>query len=465
MSEHQDHPVVDPAHEHLTLGEAAWPIYNIAKIAGFVGIIGGVTLGFFLDPGFRRFYFAYLVSFVFFLSIALGALAFVLIQHLTKAGWSVSMRRVAECLAATMPILAVLSAPIVMSVLLNRGDLYRWAQSPLESVDHGDHTPSAKPQAADVHASSDAHAATTQIADAHHAPNVHPSVHGVPPLDALTLKKRAYLNRWFFTLRLAIYFVTWTGIAFFYWRRSCEQDKTGDFTLSQRMQAFAPPAALLLVITCTFAAIDLLMSLDPHWFSTMFGVYYLAGALLASIAAIILVIGLLHHLGYLRRSVNTEHFHDLGKWLFGFVFFWGYIAYSQYMLIWYASIPEETAWFARRGATTVQSDINGYSYVVIALLIGKLFIPFVGLMSKHAKRRAKVLMFFAAWVLVFHWVDMYWLVMPELDGRVHFGLVEILCFLGVGGVFMATYLRLLAKNPLRPIHDPRLSESLAFQNV
>ena len=128
MSEHSEHPAVDPSKERISLGEAAWPVYNIAKIAGFIGLVGGVALGFFLDPGFRRFYFAYLISFAFFLSIALGALIFVLLQHLTKAGWSVSIRRVAECMGATMPILFVLSAPIVLSVLLNRGDLYRWAQ-------------------------------------------------------------------------------------------------------------------------------------------------------------------------------------------------------------------------------------------------------------------------------------------------------------------------------------------------
>jgi hypothetical protein len=194
--------------------------------------------------------------------------------------------------------------------------------------------------------------------------------------------------------------------------------------------------------------------------------------MMASFAAIILIVGLLHRLGYLTESVNNEHYHDLGKWLFGFVFFWGYIAFSQYMLLWYSSIPEETAWLAKRGATTAKMGESlgplvdrRWTIVCLMLLFGQLLIPFAGLLSRHIKRKQATLMFWAAWVLVFHWVDLYWLVMPELNGYLHFGLVEILCFLGVGGIFMASYLRFLAKSALRPTNDPRLHESLAFQNI
>jgi hypothetical protein len=472
---------VDLTQEQTSLGERAWPVYNIAKIAGFVGIIGGVLLGYFLDPGFRRFYFAYLISFAFFLSIALGALAFVLLQHLTRAGWSVSVRRSAECLAATMPILFALSAPIVVSVLLNRGDLYRWAQPvPHHAAAHetaAGHEQGAAGTDQGAHGEMAPHAVAPgdrpeathgDAKPAHEAgahAEAHPSAKGVQPLDELTLKKRPWLNPWFFTFRLLVYFAVWSWIALWYWRRSAEQDKTGDVSLSSRMQERSAPAIFLLALTITFAAFDLLMSLDPHWFSTMFGVYFLTGSLKAMFAALILCLGMLQGLKYLTRSVTTEHYHDLGKWLFGFVFFWGYIAYSQYMLIWYASIPEETGWFARRGASSAHEHIGPWTWVSIILLAGQFLIPFVGLMSKHAKRRRVVLMFFAAWVLVFHWVDLFWVVMPELDGRVHFGLVEILCFLGVGGIFMATYLRILAKNALRPLRDPRLGESVMFQNI
>ena len=506
MSEHSEHHAdahaadhgdghaapIDLTKEDISLGERAWPVYNMAKIAGFVGIIGGVLLGYFLDPGFRRFYFAYLVSFMFFLSIALGALIFVLLQHLTRAGWSVSVRRSAEGLATTMPILFALSAPIIVSVIIQRGDLYRWAQPLSHRADamHGEGHSGSAAGVAEQQGAAGAHQGTqgappaaTQVAhdnDAGRGDDDH-AAHKVPPLDELTLKKRAWLNPWFFTLRLVIYFAIWSGIALWYWRRSALQDQSGAIELTEQMQARSAPALLIMGVTATFAGFDLLMSLDPHWFSTMIGLYFIVGCILASFAAMILCLGMLQKLGYLRLSVTTEHYHDLGKWLFGFTFFWGYIAFSQYMLIWYASIPEEVGWFVRRGASTAaehlhppdgHGSLNGWTIVSLILLFGQFLIPFAGLMSRHVKRRRPILMFWAAWVLVFHWVDLFWMIMPELDvnhhtglSRVHFGVVEILCFLGVGGIFLATYLRFLAKNALRPLHDPRIDESVIFQNI
>jgi hypothetical protein len=472
--EHAHVEQIDLTREDTSLGERTWPVYNLAKIAGFVGIIGGVLLGYFLDPGhtFRRFYFAYLVSFMFFLSIALGALIFVLLQHLTRAGWSVSMRRSAEGLAMTMPILFALSAPILLSVLIQRGDLYRWAQPVPANAHH---------ETLDEHREVVAAGGNPRASAQGEGHDAKENSHRVPPLDELTLKKRAVLNPWFFTLRIVLYFAIWSGIAIWYWRRSAEQDKTGAIELTEQMQERSAPMLLILAITMTFASFDLLMSLDPHWFSTMMGFYFITGCILASFAALILCLGLLQRLGYLRLSVTTEHYHDLGKWTFGFVFFWGYIAFSQFMLIWYASIPEEVGWYVRRGASTAMQHLhppdghgplNGWTIVSLILLFGQFIIPFVGLMSRSPKRRRPVLMFWAAWVLVFHWVDLYWVIMPEYAvdhatglSRVYFGVVEILCFLGVGGIFMATYLRFLAKNALRPLHDPRIDESVIFQNI
>jgi hypothetical protein len=178
------------------------------------------------------------------------------------------------------------------------------------------------------------------------------------------------------------------------------------------------------------------------------------------------VVYLLQRTGYLNRTITTEHYHDLGKFLFGFTFFWGYIAFSQYMLLWYASIPEETGWYARRGATSVDAGINGFTTVSLLLLFGHLLIPFAGLLSRHVKRAKEILVFWAVWLLVFHWLDMYWVIMPEFDdGHVHFGLIEILCFLGIGGIYVAGLLRIGLRHALRPVMDPRLPESLTFQNI
>ncbi len=457
MTSHSEHSV--DLKEKIELGERAWPLYNLARIAGLVGIIGSVAVGYFLDHSFRRFYFAYLVSFAFFLSIMLGSLCFVVLQHLTRAGWSVSVRRISETLAATAPVLLALSAPILIAVLINRGDLYRWAQPVPPAVAHEvAELPAPTAEAAEEAPSAKEHAARTDADTAT----------AVPPLDSLTLQKHAMLNRWSFTGRILFYFAVWIAIALWYWRQSVRQDTTDDYHLTERMQTFSAPAIILLILTITFAAFDLLMSVDPHWYSTIFGIYYIAGSMLAGFAALILALMTLQRLGYLRDSINVEHYHDLGKWLFGFTFFWGYIAFSQYMLLWYSNIPEETKWLAHRGATTVPKDVNGWTGVTLALLFGQLLIPFAGLMSRHVKRNLSFLAFWAAWILVFHWIDMYWLIMPELDPlhyTVHFGLIEVLCFIGIGGIFVATNLRLMAGHALRPLHDPRLPEAVSFENV
>ena len=288
-----------------------------------------------------------------------------------------------------------------------------------------------------------------------------------PPfvLDALTLSKRAWLNPFFFIFRVLLYFTVWTVIARWYWRQSVLQDQTGDPEITVRMQRFSPISLVLTAVTLTTGAFDLFMSLDPHWFSTMFGVYYFAGAFLATFAALIVLATLLQRHGYLRRSITTEHYHDLGKWLFAFVFFWGYIAFSQYMLLWYANIPEETEWFSRHGATTVRADMSGWTWVALVILFCHLLIPFGGLLSRHVKRKKGSLVFWAVWILVFHYVDMYWVILPEMGGGFSPSLIDLTALAGVGGVFVAAMIKIASKHDLVPVADPRLDQALAFQNI
>ena len=400
--------------ERVELGSGAQRFWRSALVAGIIALAVSVGLGYLADPTLRRFYVAYLVSYCFFLTVSLGGLFFALLQHVSRAGWSVCVRRIAEALAATMPVLAILALPIAIAVLARQGQLYSWAQ------DGG---------------------------------------------DGLSPAKRAYLNPAFFLVRLAICLGVWSALGVWYWRKSTTQDVSGEQQLTSRMEAVSSPAMVAYAITVTVAAYDLLMSLDPHWFSTIFGVYIFAGAAVGSYAAIVLVLAILQRLGLLVMSVTREHYHDLGKFLFGFVFFWGYIAFSQYMLIWYANIPAETAWLARRGATTAPGAANGWSVIAIMLLFGALLVPFAGLMSRRVKRNARAMVFWAVWLLVFHWLDLLWIAGCEVDGRVHLGLTEIAAFVGVGGIFAAAFVRRLAQRALRPLRDPRLEESLAFENV
>lgn len=441
MSEHGGQP--GRIDERLELGTAAAPVVRAAAALGALGLLLSIIVGYLHGDSFRRFYFAYLTNYAYFLSIALGALFFVMLQHLTRAGWSVNVRRVPEAIAGTLPLLGLLAMPILISVAAGDGRLYRWAL-PLPHPDEA------------------AHAAPAAVVSGGHGA-VHDS-HG-EGLDAITLSKRWWLNPGFFTARVVAYLVLWALMGWWFWRGSTRQDRSGDVALTRAMELASGPMMLLYAITATLAAFDLLMSLDPHWYSTIFGVYWFAGAVVGALAAVIAGLMLLQSRRFLARGVTTEHYHDLGKYLFAFVFFWGYIAFSQYMLLWYANIPETTAWFLRRGATTVAADQSAWTVVCLLLVFGHLLIPFGGLLSKHVKRNRAALCFWAVWLLLFHWLDIAWLVMPEYSRSFSLGALEVLTFLGIGGLTFAAATRLLAGQALRPLRDPRLEESLVFENV
>ena len=458
-------PTPDPD-DRITLTPRVMPVIRGAQILAVAGLAVSLLLAAGGEHGFARFYHAYLVSFAFFLTIALGSLFFVMIQHLTRAGWSVTVRRVAEVFAATLPMLAVAFAPIAISVVQNNGQLYVWADASHDDHDHGKQASPHPEPAAEASST-----ATSQVTAKAQGPDANAQV----PLPANTIdkhtedlyaaKKRAYLNPPFFLARFAIYFSAWAGLALYIWRQSTLQDKTGDLVHTKRMQFASTGGICLFALTVTFGAFDLLMSLSPAWYSTIFGVYFFTGAMGAAMATIILAISGLQRLGFMTNSVTKEHFHDLGKFLFGFTLFWGYIAFSQYMLIWYANLPETTFWFAQRGASTNSEHINGWSWVSLLLPICRFAIPFCGLLSRHIKRNNSTLIFWACWILVFHWIDLWWIVMPELSQNVTFGLPEIATFCAMAGLFAAMALHLAKKNKLIPVNDPRLKPSLAFENI
>ena len=447
----------DTTDEQLVLGNRSRQVYTVAVLAAVVGLGISLLLSLVSEAGLRRFFFGYLVAFAFFLSISLGALFTVLMQFLTRAGWSVGVRRIAEGLTGLLPALAILSVPIVATVVLQHGTLYRWALPATDAqIQHAKQVTEPEELPEHPENGTDQQAKVDSLR--------------TPQLDVTTLKKRGWLNPWFFVLRVIIYFAVWCSIAGFYRRQSLRQDDTGDPEITRELQAWAGICVVGLILTLSGAAVDFLMSLDPHWFSTMWGFYYFVGAVLSSWATLIIVVYLLQRAGYLTRTITIEHYHDLGKYMFGFTFAWGYIAFSQYMLLWYANIPEEVQWFSRHGATTVSSNINRWTWVILALLFGQLLIPFAGLLSRHVKRRVGVLVFWAVWVLTFHFIDVYWMVMPELKEfglryQVWTVLLDVAVLVGVGGVMVATLLRVMSPHSLRPVADPRLPETLAFHNV
>ena len=263
----------------------------------------------------------------------------------------------------------------------------------------------------------------------------------------------------FFGGRCVAYFVIWTLLSRFFWQRSVQQDRSGLAVLTLRMERLSPVGLLLLAGTITFAAFDFLMSLTPRWYSTIYGLYYFSGGMVGALAAIILLAIGLQAAGRLRSVVTVEHYHDLGKLLFAFVIFWGYMAFSQYMLIWYANLPEETEWYQPRNS-------GAWGVMSLVLLFGHLLIPFVGMMSRQIKRRKALLGFWAVWLLVVHWLDVYWLAMPAYDpARVPLGLMDLACLAGVGCLFAAGVIWVGSAAALVPVKDPRLAESLAFENI
>lgn len=467
------------AEERLHLGERGASIFGIAAVVGALGLVSAIVLGFFHHEGFRRFHFAYLTAYSFFLSIALGALAFVLLQHISRAGWSVSVRRVAETLAATLPVLAVLSLPLLVSVLQDDGALYRWAQPATDDAHATPHVPATASDDMAEHSSTalEGHVAPAE-ADAEHdvsdtADTAAINLSHAPSVHQAVADKRVWLNGPFFTLRMLVYLIFLSGVAMWYRSTSLRQDETGEVELTLKMQRHSAPMIVLSALAITFLAFDMLMSLDPLWYSTIYGVYYLSGALVAAFASIVLVAKSLQAGGWLRNSISVEHYHDLGKYLFGFVFFWGYIAYSQYMLLWYANLPETTGWFARRGATSVQADQNPFTIMAVILLAAHLLIPFAGLLSRHVKRNRFGLAFWSGWMLVVHYLDLHWLIMPEMSAgvedlsqvRLNLGLMELATLIGIGGVFVAAFVKLSGAHALRPARDPRLHDALVFQNI
>ncbi len=493
---------------------------------------GGVTAEFFWR--------SYLLNWLFVLSIALGAIAFVILQHATRAGWSVALRRVAELLATPLGLLALLFLPVALAMGLLGIAVYPWIEpkhAETAGVDgSGFRSPDAENTAAFVAESSYEHGLTTaqylpmsaakRAASATRAssglerhllagdkqtapfggdnltvpfggddPTVHfgrdnladtlaghfrlqraafgplsagmtvgkPSeISGEAPhhgSTALAGPKALYLNFPFFMLRGAFYLVVWWVLMRWYVRNSIAQDSSGDIRPTVAMERWSGPALIALGFTATFAAFDWVMSLDPHWYSTVFGVHFISGCLIAGLCGWVLGVFALQQAGYLTVSVTSEHYHDLGKLLFAFVIFWAYIAFSQFMLIWYGNIPEETVWYQLR--------LHGvWGWVAAALIVAHFLVPFFGLLPYWVKRRKDLMAFWATWLLLMHWLDLCWLILPGTPGGDLPGIVcNVLLLAGFGCVYVGDVLHKASECVLIPVGDPRLGESLAFENI
>jgi hypothetical protein len=389
-----DAKVTDPG--QLTISNKLKTVYSACI---FIGVVGFAVM---LINDKQRAWLAFLVALFYFTTLSLGGLFFTALQHVTKAGWSVNVRRISESFTAFLPIAAIGSA-----VLFVGGKyLFEWFDQ-------------------------------AKMAG-----------------DELLLHKSGYLNPTFFAIRLVVFFGGWLIFRKVMVGRSLAQDKKPDDNVTIKQVSTGVAFCLFFALSFSFYAVDFLMGLQPHFFSTIWGIYAFGGQFQSTMAFMILTVIYLKKQGLLNGFVDENHLHDLGKFLFGFTIFWAYIAFSQYMLIWYANLPEETIFIIPRTETN-------WLWVSIFLLLGKFIVPFLALLPQRAKRGYAHLGVVAGLILIMQYVDIYWLAYPAFyPDEVKFSLGEIAVFLGFFGLFLMTTAKFLSSNKVVPVGDPRIQESL-----
>lgn len=469
MSEAKDNSQDKPAGDYLIPRNSA--LAQAWKMALAVGVVGLLVAGYgyTLDP--RRFAFSYLMGFVAVLTMAFGSVFFVLIQHLTGAGWSVTVRRCSEFFTAGMVIVPLLAIPVLT---VGTSELYPWWNH------HGDHGVAHAQEHGHDHGDDHGHEhgemqrrlgdpphAITGIHDEHRTVGDAPEEHHGPEHalhESILSKKLAYLNPYFFWMRALVYMLVWLWLADRLFRYSTAQDKNGDPQWTVKLQRFAPGATFAFALSLTFAGFDWVMSMQPNWYSTMFGVRVFAASAVLGLALNVLLALALRKSGAVKDEISIEHFHDLGKLMFGFLVFWAYISFCEFMLIWYASIPEETMYFHARW------DEPSWRWISISLVTVKFIIPFYLIMSRNAKRNLGLLGLGAAWIAVMHFVEMYYWVMPYYrEGGVPFSVLGLATDVGAVfacvGIYLAVVFRRMLSYPVIPVRDPRLHRALSHVNA
>jgi hypothetical protein len=371
-------------------------------IAAAVGILG-CAAGFLADrPVFFR---AYLVAWVFAVGVTLGCLAIAMLHHVSRGGWGLLVRRALEAASRTLPLLLLLALPLAFGMR----ELYPWARP--ELVAH----------------------------------------------DSVLQAKTWWLSVPFFWARLVVYFVVWGALAFVLNRLSLEQDRTGDPRLVRRMQLIAAPGLAVYCLTATLASVDWLMSLQPHWFSTIYGIYFIGGQGLAAIAFMIVIARFLARREPMARVLSPHYFHDYGKLMLAFVMLWAYFCFSQFLIIWAGNEPEEIVWYVRRIR-------HGWGWFALGLVLFHFALPFALLLSRGLKRNARLLGAVALAMLAMRWVDLFWQTEPAFhDGTFAISWQHPAALLAVGGLWFAAFLHELKKRPLLPINDPYLPEAIAHE--
>ncbi len=400
------------SHEQKPLPDANLPPFAGGRTLMLGGLAGGVAgllltlLGGLAAP--RPALLAYLVAFVYWLGLAVGTTTLVLANHAAGARWNVTIRRLGESIGATIPLFALLFIPL----LLGASHIWFW---------------------------------------------VAPDTTASKELLQLLAQKRSYLNLPSFALRAVVYFIIWCGVAWRLRALSLRQDESGDPALTLAQRRLAAPGLIFFILAMTFASFDWLMSLQPTWYSTIFGLYIHAGAFVCSLALICLIVtGLRSSDAPWGRLITVDHQHNLGKLLLAFTAFWAYMAFSQYMLIWVGNLPEELQWIVSRSRGV-------WRPVGQLILFGQFLIPFFILLSRKVKRTTGRLAALSVWFLFIHYVDLYWVVMPAAaPDQLGLHWTHFTAFFGIGGVSVAAAVYLMRGVRPVPVKDPFLEDSLRY---
>ena len=363
-----------------------------------VAALGLCAIGAIVSP--EQFFQSYLIAYLFWFGIGMGSMAILMIHHIAGGAWGAVVRRLLECATRTLPLMALLFLPLVFGM----HSLYEWARP--EVVAH----------------------------------------------DAVLQHKAGYLNVPFFLARAAFYFAVWLTFTTFFNRWSLQQDGSDDAGLTRRLELLSRGGLLAVGLTMSFASVDWVMSIEPHWYSTIYGILIMGGQILNAMAFVIAVAVLLVDRGPLGKVIGAEQFHDLGKLLLAFVMLWAYFAFSQFLIIWSANLPEEIPWYLSRMR-------GGWQVVGIAIILFHFVLPFLILLSREVKRRANLLALVALTVMAMRFVDLFWLVTPAFSPA-HFTVhwMDAATLVGVGGVWLWVFIWQLQGRSLVAIHDPSLPE-------
>jgi hypothetical protein len=397
------------AHHHpadnYQLENSRWSAGRNTLFLAVIISVALCVLGYIQDP--ERFFRSYTVAFAFTSAIGLGSFFFVMAMYLSGSAASVTVRRIMENIMITLPVGAILFLPLIFGLK----HVYPWT---------------------------------------------HPDI--VSASDVLR-KKSSYLDENFFVLRTYIYFLLWSIWIFAIYHQSTKQDSQKSIRQMKVISRWSAPGLFLVVAVGTLAAYDWLMSIQPTWYSTIFGLYYLAGGALAFMSVLTLVCLAFRRAGILTNSINIEHYHDLGKWLFALTAFYTYIAFSQYILIWYANIPEETIFYRARSQ-------GGWLWISLALPFLRFFIPFFVLLCRPAKRNLTIIGMVAGWSLLMEFLDMYWVVMPTHypnGPQIHW--MDFACLAATVSICGLQFWNRFRKHKMVPVGDLRFEQSLNFENA